>query len=253
MNAVLIANENFWFLLTPLIALIGVYYFVALDKILWFIILTTPLSINLKEKNFGIAISLPGEPLMVGILIIVIIKMIYDSRIDKRILFHPITIAILVNLSWLLITCITSSMPWVSFKFLLSRIWFIVCFYYLGIYLFKNQKNIAKFSWAYIVPFTIVIFYTLAMHSQFGFTVNTANWVMSPFYNDHTIYGAMLAMFIPVLIFFVYNKNYTLPQRSFSFLFLLIFIAAIKRLIQAARVNENMIKFNKFLINILPS
>ncbi len=227
LNAVFIANEQFWFLLSPLLILIGTYYFVALDKILWFIIFTTPLSINLREEDFGVGISLPGEPLMVGVLIIVTIKMLYDSRIDKRILKHPITITILVNLAWIFFTSLTSSMPWVSFKFFLARTWFIVCFYYLCIFLFKKKENISKFIWAYIVPFTIVIFYTIIVHSQFGFTVETANWVMNPFYNDHTIYGAMLAMFLPVLVYFVFSKSYDLFKRSISSIFLLIFIVAL--------------------------
>ena len=81
--------------------------------------------------------------------------------------------------------------------------------------------------WAYIIPFTIIIFYTLIMHSQYGFTVDTANWIMSPFYNDHTIYGAILAMYIPVIAYFIYNTQYTFAQKGISFVFLLIFIVAL--------------------------
>lgn len=81
--------------------------------------------------------------------------------------------------------------------------------------------------WAYILPFTVIIFYTLVMHSQYGFTVDTANWIMSPFYNDHTIYGAVLAMFLPVLGYFIYNSQYTFAQKGISFVFLLIFVIAL--------------------------
>jgi O-antigen ligase len=118
-------------------------------------------------------------------------------------------------------------MPWVSFKFLLARLWFVICFYYFGILLFKDAKNIKRFMWAYILPFTVIIFYTLIMHSQYGFTVDTANWIMSPFYNDHTIYGAILAMFLPILGFFIYNSQYTFAQKGISFVFLFIFIIAL--------------------------
>ena len=194
---------------------------------LWFIIITTPFSLNVKLKDFGLAISLPGEPLMAGILILFILKVLYDIKIEKKILYHPITIAIIINLSWITITTVTSTMPWVSFKFLLARLWFIICFYYFGILLFKEVKNIKRFMWAYIIPFTIIIFYTLIMHSQYGFTVDTANWIMSPFYNDHTIYGAILAMFLPIIVYFIYNSEYTFAQKGISFVFLLIFIVAL--------------------------
>lgn len=194
---------------------------------LWFIVITTPFSLNVKLKEFGIAVSLPGEPLMAGILILFVLKLLYDIRVEKRILFHPITIALMANLSWITITTITSTMPWVSIKFLLARLWFVICFYYFGILLFKNKKNIQRYMWAYILPFTIIIFYTLIMHSQYGFTVETANWIMSPFYNDHTIYGAILAMFLPILGYFIYNSEYTFAQKGISFVFLLIFILAL--------------------------
>lgn len=182
---------------------------------------------NVKLKDFGLAISLPGEPLMAGILILFIFKVLYDLKIEKKILFHPITLALTANLSWIAITSITSTMPWVSFKFLLARLWFVICFYYFGILLFKDAKNIKRFMWAYILPFTVIIFYTLIMHSQYGFTVDTANWIMSPFYNDHTIYGAILAMFLPILGFFIYNSQYTFAQKGISFVFLFIFIIAL--------------------------
>lgn len=194
---------------------------------LWFIVITTPFSLNVKLKEFGIAVSLPGEPLMAGILILFVLKLLYDIKIEKKILFHPITIALMANLSWITITTITSTMPWVSIKFLLARLWFVICFYYFGILLFKNKKNIQRYMWAYILPFTIIIFYTLIMHSQYGFTVETANWIMSPFYNDHTIYGAILAMFLPILGYFIYNSEYTFAQKGISFVFLLIFVLAL--------------------------
>jgi len=195
--------------------------------VLWFIIITTPFSLNVKLLDFGLAVSLPGEPLMAGILILFVFKLLYDIKIEKKILYHPITLALIANISWITITTITSTMPWVSFKFLLARLWFVICFYYFGIILFKDAKNINRFMWAYIIPFTVIIFYTLIMHSQYGFTVSTANWIMSPFYNDHTIYGAILAMFMPILGYFIYNSNYTFAQKGISFVFLLIFTLAL--------------------------
>src|SRR3712207_8519792 len=46
----------------------------------------------------------------------------------------------------------------------------------------------------------IVVIYTTFRHSAFNFNDKAADWVVSPFYNDHTAYGAALAMFIPVCI-----------------------------------------------------
>ena len=50
---------------------------------------------------------------------------------------------------------------------------------------------------------------------------------MNPFYNDHTSYGAILAMFIPVVIGFVSNNYRSIWYRLFSFLVLAILSTAL--------------------------
>jgi O-antigen ligase len=49
---------------------------------------------------------------------------------------------------------------------------------------------------------------------------------MTPFYNDHTSYGAILAMYIPV-IFYYFRKEYSQVQRLFVSIVLIIFLVAI--------------------------
>jgi len=73
----------------------------------------------------------------------------------------------------------------------------------------------------------VVIIYTLYNHALRGFDEESGHWVMSPFYNDHTVYGAILAMFIPVLVGFVLSKKYGVTTRIVSFAFFLLFIVAI--------------------------
>jgi len=146
---------------------------------------------------------------------------------DIQVMKHPITIAIIINLVWIFVTSVTSEIPVVSFKFLISRLWFVITFYFIGTQLFREYANIKKFYWLYIIPFTLIIFYTLYNHYLMGFEEGPANYVMSPFYNDHTIYGAMLAMFFPALIFFMVNKKYASSIKFAAFLFLVIFIIAL--------------------------
>ncbi len=63
-----------------------------------------------------------------------------------------------------------------------------------------RKKTCFRFWWFYLIPFSIVIIYTVSRHITFGLNKKTVYFAMKPFYNDHTIYGAALAMFIPVLI-----------------------------------------------------
>jgi O-antigen ligase len=159
---------------------------------------------------------LPTEPLLFGILLIFIMKCFANGKFDRDILTHPISLAIYFSLFWMLVTSLTSTMPLVSLKYLLSRIWFIVGFYLLTAKLFESGKNIEKYVWLYTLPLIIVIFFSTYRHLGYGlWDKQAAHFVMSPFYNDHTAYGAALAMYLPFLFGFSFTKIYSSWVRFF--------------------------------------
>ena len=197
------------------IVLMAIYAF---DKLLYLIVFFTPLSLPLSEIMPGLSFNmfLPTEPLLFGILIIFILKCFADRKFDREILIHPVSLAIYLSLFWLLVTSMTSTMPMVSFKFFLSRIWFIVGFYLLTAKLFTSGKNIEKFIWLYTLPLLIVIFYATYRHLGYGlWNKQAANFVVNPMYNDHTAYGAAMAMYLPFLFGFSFTKIYTPSIRIF--------------------------------------
>jgi putative inorganic carbon (hco3(-)) transporter len=226
-NTVCSANEFYWLNLVPPVLLIIVLAVIALDKLLLFCVFLTPLSINLQDADFRLGLSLPVEPILAGILFLYILRVLYEGKIDKKFLRHPVTIAILLNVVWLFITSITSELPVVSLKFFVSRLWFVVPFYFVGSQMFRDIKNIRRFLWLYILPLTAVIGFTLYVHSQFAFNEDAAHWAMSPFYNDHTAYGAALAMFYPILIAFALSKRYSNNVRLISLILFVVFTAAL--------------------------
>jgi O-antigen ligase len=206
LNAILIANEFFYFSLVPLVLLVVLIAVYALDKLVLIAVFVTPLSVQLSDiiKGYDFDLSLPSEPLLIGILLFFLLKYLFEGKFDRRILNHPVSIAILLNLVWIFITSITSTMPLVSFKFLIARIWFLLAFYLLATQIFRKIENIQVYTWMYIIPFLIVVGYAWVRHAGYGFfNQQAAHFVVQPFYNDHTSYGAMLAMLIPVLIGFL--------------------------------------------------
>ncbi len=153
---------------------------------------------------------------MFGVLLLFIIKLLYEHRYDRRITAHPISYIIYLSLFWMLFTSFTSELPLVSFKYLLSRLWFVVPFYFIAVIVFKKSINIKRFFWLYMSALCVVIIYTLIQHSRFGFEEDAGHWVMSPFYNDHTAYGAALSMFIPVSIGFLFYPGASKTERIFA-------------------------------------
>jgi putative inorganic carbon (HCO3(-)) transporter len=203
----------------PLVLIIVLLAVFAFDSLLFLVVFFTPLSLPLSEIVSGLPfnMSLPTEPLLFGILLIFILKSIANRKFDREILLHPVSLAIYFSLFWLMITSLTSSMPIVSIKFFLSRIWFVVAFYLLTTKLFETGKNIEKYIWLYILPLLIVIFYTINRHLGYGlWDKQAANFVPNPFYNDHTAYGAAIAMYLPFLLGFSFTKIYSPAVKNFG-------------------------------------
>lgn len=229
-NAYVVLKQNYYFYLyscLPAIVLCISLALFSIDKLFMFAVFTTPLAINLRDMDVGLSLSLPTEPILLGITIIFLINKLYAGNYDMRIIKHPVSIAILVNLFWIFMTTITSELPVVSIKFLIARIWFVVSFYFMGVEVFKKFSNINKFNWLYISSLIVVIIYTLISHAQYGFDEDTANWIMYPFYNDHTAYAAVLAMFFPALIAYVFYKPYNNYIRVISLIVFVLFCVAI--------------------------
>ncbi len=201
-----IALEFYWFLLLPMAMAVTTLALFRLDALLLLIAFLAPLSINLEEfGDFPVAMFLPTEPILFGILILFVVRSIRGKLVGRDILLHPISLVILLQLAWLLITSMTSHDPLVSFKFTVMRSWFLASFYFLGIHLFKKPKNMYRFIWLYGVGLSLVALYTMYNHSQNGFDHESAHWVMSPFFKDHTSYGAMLAFFLVLVSGFIFR------------------------------------------------
>ena len=177
--------------------------------------------------EMGLGVSLPTEPMMFGVLLIFTANLIFENKYDKRISNHPVSYILYLSLLWIFLTAMTSELPVVSFKFLLSRLWFLVPFYFVAALIFRKTSNIKLFLWLYMSAMVLVIFYTLIMHSRYGFDEDAGHWVMSPFYNDHTAYGAALAMFFPVIVGFMFYPGHTGRQKFIATIVFVIMLVGI--------------------------
>lgn len=215
LNTFFIANDNYYFNFIPFVILIILFAVFSLDKLILIAAFFTPLSIPLKEltTEAGFDMYLPTEPILFGVMVLFLYKLVVEKKFDKKILKHPVSIAIYINIGWIFITALTSSMPLVSIKFLVMRMWYVIAFYFIATQIFTRQKNIKRFIWLYIISFIIVIGYTIFNHTKYGLIdQQAAHHVMNPFYNDHTSYGALLAMFLPLMVGLAFN-----PKSSATF------------------------------------
>lgn len=213
----------------PLAVLVILLAIFDIEKIMYLMVFSTPLAISLKELGYneGLNLSLPAEPLMIGITLIYLLNELSSGVTDKRILKHPITIIIFIQLVWILVTTLTSELPVISIKFILSRLWFLVSCYFIATELFKKKKAILYHLLFYGVALSIVAIITTYKHAAYAFDEKIADWIVSPFYNDHTAYGAALAMYIPVMCGILFMKNVSFSVKMLCFILLSIFLASI--------------------------
>jgi len=191
------------------LAVVGLYLlFFKLDMLMYLMAFLTPLSIPFENDKINIGISIPSEIIMVLITILFFARIFLDMKMDKKVILHPITLTILIYLGWIFITCFTSEIPLVSFKFFLSKIWFIVSCYFILFWLVKNDlPKWITFMNCYMAGLAIVICIATAKLALAGFPEKGVHWIMSPYYNDHTAYGAAIALLIPLQIGFFFLPN----------------------------------------------
>jgi O-antigen ligase len=200
-----------------------------LQNLVFFLAFCTPLAVSLKELGLteGPDLSLPTEPIMFGIMLVYILVHFQKKVTDKKFLYHPLTLLIAFQLLWMFVTACTSTDLVISFKYLVSRLWFIFSCYIIIPHVFQNRKNIITFVLAYSVALAIVVIYTTVSHARFNFDEKIADWIVSPFYNDHTAYGAALAMFIPVMVSFWFLRSVSKNIKILSFILFVMFMLAI--------------------------
>lgn len=228
-NGVLLYNERFEFIAFPILALLVYLAIFKLDVVYYIVIFLVPISINLLDLgvDLGIGIALPTEPLIVGMMLVFILKLFFDGSFDKDVLRHPITKLILLHILWMALTTITSSEPVVSVKFLLSRVWYVSVFFFIASQVLKSNKTQKRTIWLFVLGFIPVLVYTFQQHAIRGFDQASANWVMNPFFNDHTSYGACLAMIVPFLLWQSFSHKIKGVKKLMVWIVLLLFLTAL--------------------------
>jgi O-antigen ligase len=189
-----------------LLAIYGAVFNTQFTFLLLFLL--TPLSVNIEEYVNGFGLFVPTEPLLFGLMLLLLFQQIKYKVFPDFIWKNAIVWAIGLYLLWVLFTSITSDLPLVSFKFLLARLWFMIPMLFYGSRVFLSEKNIKTFLWFFTIGMTIAMVYTVFMHASYAFGEKESHWVMWPFFKDHTIYGAMTAFLVPLIFGIYFSKKH---------------------------------------------
>ena len=179
--------------------------------------LLTPFAVNVALMP-GMELSMPVEPMMILFSLMFFFRVLVAHNYDMRLLRHPVSILLLASLTWMTVTSCTSALPWVSFKYTLARIWFVVPFFYAAAQIFRSRDRIRQFFWAYAIGLGVVILIATSKTLGNFSDLQTLHRVMKPFYNDHTAYGCAIALMLPAAFYFIFSKRRTGWQRVLTLL-----------------------------------
>lgn len=199
-------------------AVLLLFYLTIVDfkKVFFFLIICIPFSTEFYFPN-GLATDLPTEPLMIGLMGVYGIYVLRNGKeMDSSFIRHPLALILVLHLFWIFATSITSSLFWVSFKFSLAKLWYVVVFFFMAGSILKREKDFKTFFWCVLIPLISTVLIIWAQHATHGFSFESVRGVLDPFYRNHVNYASLLALFIP----FVWFARYWYPKRSFNRWFL---------------------------------
>jgi len=194
--------QYYYLLLLPVVVGVLLFAFFYTDRSLLLFGSLVPLSINFDDIGGGLGLTLPTEPLFIVLFLFIVFRWLLNPEIDLRVLAHPISISILVYLLWLWTATLFSSMPMVSFKFVMARTWYIVLFYFTVLGLFKQFKNIHWFFKAFTITTLGLVIFTLSKHAADGFIRSSSYGISWPFFPDHGMYAAAIAFAVFILVIY---------------------------------------------------
>lgn len=212
-----------------LLPLAGVGVLAMLYNLEWpflLLFLVLPLSWEQEFQN-GFSSDIPTEPLMIMLLGVVLIFIIRNlHRINSSLVLHSISLILLAHYGWHWITTVFSESVFVSVKFTLAKTWYIGTFYFLAVILLRNESLYRRLFKAVLIPLFIVTSIILWRHSQEGFSFESANFVMSPFFRNHVTSAAMMSVFLPFVIYLLITTNKFL-HKGFYVVSILVLLAGI--------------------------
>ncbi len=211
-----IATELYFLIVLPLFV-VGAWITIAdYKKLFYLLFISIPISIDLDLPG-GLALNFFTEPLQILLTGIVILLLIQQGKnISKKYLTHPITIALLMHMAWIVIAVLYSSDVLVSVKYLLAKIWFVLPAFFLTMKLVRNTEDVKTIMWCILLPLLFTISVILVRHAAIGFSFDGVNYILGPFYSNHVLYASMIAIMFP----FIWFMRRWYPTFSFKWWFL---------------------------------
>lgn len=195
----------------------------------WLFLFSIPASIQIWFFNYTLSTSVPDEPIMWVFLFVFIALWARNPQLLPRWWWrNPLTVIIVLQFIWLIVAVVFSKEPLFSVKFLLAKCWFMVSFFVLPVFVFKEKKDFKIAFLATLIPLFLTAAIIFYRHYSIGFNFRKVEKAIAGIYYNHVDYSTVLSMFFPVLcIAFSLTKGKNWIVRGSLLALILFFLPAI--------------------------
>jgi O-antigen ligase len=190
-------TKEWVFLVLPLVLMVmiwGVKDFRILYLMIW---MTIPFAIEIDIPG-GFSTDFPSETLMwASCLFLPVYLFLNQGEVSYRFIFQPLFILLFIHFSWIIVTTITSQEPIISIKYTLAKSWYLLCFIFMPLILFRRVEDYKQWGLFLFLPLIASIIVVLIRHSQYGFTFSTVNSAIMPIYRNHVDYACCIGLLLP--------------------------------------------------------
>lgn len=176
-----------------------------------YLVLFFSLPYSIENLSLGFGINIPGEPLQIFIALVLLYYSKDIWQLARQQATNQLPWFIAGYMAWSWISCVYSARPVVSAKYTLIEtlhVWVFVAGFAL---LEKNKPGFyIKCIVAYTIGIVPILLHGLYVHAGYGFAIDFSAASMRPFYRDHPLYGATLAVLFPFWVYFCIKPD-TLP------------------------------------------
>ena len=136
------ALDKIWVLVIPFIFLIVFATIVDLKLVFFLLFSTIAFSTEISFSN-GFATDFPVEFFVIYLMFAYIAYVIYNVKnISSTFFRHPLSLLLVFHTLWIGVSCFHSHDLFVSVKFFLAKIWYVVTFYFLAGMMIKKLKDL---------------------------------------------------------------------------------------------------------------
>ena len=146
----------------------------------------------------GLSMDVPSEPLMLALTACVgVALLLRTGRLTRREWQHPLVVILALMLLWTATDAAFSVDKVKSIKYLLAKVWYITPFLLGTLLIVRRPSDTWRFAALYAAGACLGVLYVASRHATKGFGFESINWAVHPFYRNHVIYAAMLALLVP--------------------------------------------------------